>query len=85
MSGTEILLQSVFRALKVNIAPGEVETAWNQAKESLPKLAASFEQLRAAQERCEVKLDLIISRYGEAAPVSFEMETAPEIPAESVV
>lgn len=59
MKGIEVLLQSVLRALKINVDPTEVEKAFGQAKDALPRLAAVFEDIQATQKRIEQKLDAL--------------------------
>jgi len=63
MKGILILLQS----LGIKIEPAEIERAFSEGKDILPKLAASFEELSARQKRIEEKLDRLISERSEYA------------------
>jgi hypothetical protein len=63
MKGILILLQS----LGIKIEPAEIERAFAEGKDILPKLAASFEELSARQKRIEEKLDRLIAERSEYA------------------
>lgn len=61
MKGVQILLQS----LGIKIDPAEIERAFAEGKEILPKLAKSFEDLVARQQRIEEKLDALAAQLEE--------------------
>lgn len=63
MKGLKLLLDS----LGIKIDPTEIETAWNQTKDALPRLAKSFDELAARQKSIESKLDLLIANLKELA------------------
>jgi proteasome assembly chaperone (PAC2) family protein len=56
MKGLQILLQS----LGIKIDPAQIESAFAEGKEILPRLAKSFEEMSARQQRIEEKLDRLI-------------------------
>ena len=56
MLGMNILLDS----LGIKIKPEEIEAAWEQAKDALPKLAKAFEELNERMKRVEFKLDVLM-------------------------
>jgi hypothetical protein len=58
MKGLQFLLQS----LGVNIDPKQIETAFAQGKDALPKIAAAFDELNSRMQRMEEKLELLLSR-----------------------
>lgn len=56
MLGMKMLLES----FGIKIEPKEIETAWDRAKDALPRLAAAFDEINATQKRIEAKLDLLL-------------------------
>jgi hypothetical protein len=72
MKGLQFLLQS----LGINIDPAQIEQAFQQGKDALPKLAKEFEVFNARLARMEAthdamnsKLELLLSRTsGEVQP-----------------
>lgn len=72
MKGLQLLLQS----LGIKIDPAQIEAAFQQGKDALPKLAKEFETLNARLARIEAanelmnsKLELLLSRTsGEVTP-----------------
>ena len=72
MKGLQFLLQS----LGINIDPVQIELAFQQGKDSLPKIAQAFDELNYRMARMEANqlvqnatLELLLSRSsGEAQP-----------------
>jgi len=58
MKGLQILLQS----LGIKIDPKEVEQAWEQSKDALPKIAKAFDELNERMKRIEEKQDELLAR-----------------------
>jgi hypothetical protein len=56
-SGIRIMVESILKALHVEIDAAEIEKAWEQTKAALPALAAEFKDLRADVTRIEGKLN----------------------------
>lgn len=57
MKAVKLILES----MGVSIDPNEIETAWANAKDALPKLAAAFEEMNQRQERLEQKMDRLLA------------------------
>ena len=57
MKGLQLLLAS----MGIKIDPSEIETAWAQSKDALPKLASSFDEISQTQKRIEAKVDSLIA------------------------
>jgi hypothetical protein len=55
-------LKVLLETFNVKIDPEEVERAWLQAKDALPKLAKAAEEMNARQARMEIKVDEILAR-----------------------
>lgn len=72
MKGLQFLLQS----FGITIDPAQIEAAFQQGKDALPKIAASFDELNARMKQMETnqavmlaKLELLLSRSsGEVQP-----------------
>jgi hypothetical protein len=65
MKGLQFLLQS----FGINIDPAQIELAFQQGQDSLPKIAAAFDELNSRMTRMEGKLELLLSRTsGEVQP-----------------
>lgn len=58
MKGLQILLKS----LGIQIDPSEIERAFAEGKEILPKLAKQFDEMAARQARIEEKLDTLLAQ-----------------------
>ena len=57
MRGLNLLLQS----MGIKIDPVEIEHAWVESKDALPRLARAFDEMLSHQKRIEEKLDQIIA------------------------
>ena len=55
MKGLKLLLDS----LGIKINPTEIETAWNETKTVLPKLARAFDEMNERQKKIEAQLERI--------------------------
>jgi hypothetical protein len=72
MKGLQFLLQS----FGINIDPAQIELAFQQGKDSLPKIAQAFDELNARMQRMETaqfmlnsNVELLLSRTsGEVRP-----------------
>jgi hypothetical protein len=65
MKGLQFLLQS----FGINIDPAQIELAFQQGKDSLPKIAQAFDELNSRMSRIEAKMELLLSRTsGEVQP-----------------
>lgn len=62
MKGLQILLKS----LGIQIDPSEIEKAFSEGKDILPKLAKQFDEMAARQQRIEEKLDALIGANRDA-------------------
>jgi hypothetical protein len=58
MKGLQFLLQS----FGIEIDPAQIQTAFEQGKDALPRIAASFDDLNSRMGRIEAKLELLLSR-----------------------
>jgi hypothetical protein len=61
MRALKLLLDS----MGVKINPEEIETAWTQSKDALPKLAAAFDEMNARLARVEKKVDLMYATQND--------------------
>lgn len=61
MRALKLLLDS----MGVKINPEEIETAWMQSKNALPKLAAAFDELNARLDSVEKKVDLMYATQND--------------------
>jgi hypothetical protein len=55
-------IKVILETLGVKIEPEEIEKAWEQSKDALPKLAVAFDDLNKRLERVEIKLDEVLAR-----------------------
>lgn len=63
--GVEFFLKSI----GVTVTPEEMEAAFEQGKNALPRIAQAYDEMNARMERVEEKLELLLSRTsGEVAP-----------------
>jgi hypothetical protein len=72
-------LKVLLETFNVKIDPEEVERAWLQAKDALPKLAKAAEEMNARQARMEIKVDEILARLRllpelEITPLTIDTE-----------
>jgi len=63
--GVEFFLKSI----GVTITPEELEAAFEQGKNALPRIAAAYDEMNARMLRVEEKLELLLARTsGEVRP-----------------
>ena len=55
-------LKVLLETFNIKIDPLEVERAWTQSKDALPRLAQAAEEMNQRQARVEKKLDEILAR-----------------------
>ena len=55
-------LKVLLETFNIKIDPNEVERAWVQSKDALPRLAQAAEEMNQRQARVEKKLDEILAR-----------------------
>ena len=55
-------LKVLLETFNIKIDPLEVECAWAQSKDALPRLAQAAEEMNQRQARVEKKLDEILAR-----------------------
>jgi len=56
------MLKVLFETFNIKIDPEEVERAWIQAKDALPRLANAVDEMNKRQARVEIKIDEILAR-----------------------
>jgi hypothetical protein len=68
------MLKVLFETFNIKIDPDEVERAWIQAKDALPRLANAVDEMNKRQARVEIKIDEILARQ-KITPLSAVDET----------
>lgn len=57
-------VQLFLASLGVKIEPEQIENAFNQTKDALPRLARALDEMAETQKRIEAKLDRLMNEEG---------------------
>jgi predicted outer membrane protein len=72
MRGLELMIKTIVQSLGLKIDPTQIEQAWEQSKDALPKLGKAFDEMNARQAE-------ILERQKQLENLMRQMEAKYEI------